>query len=186
MKTTGCFRVGNVRSKLGAQLGQLFAQLLNLFAFRWRQGQPRATIIAHCFVEQFLVLALQLRFGVGEGFDRFVNIFPIIDAHKPIVECLDCALRGRAHLRVSMRFLNNSSLVRHFVGFVTKGVERNDSILKCHFFRVELANGIERSVTLFDCILGGSFNCGGRLFPVWNGELCVRLRCRVAIAVDRF
>ena len=124
--------------------------------------------------------------GVGERFDRFVNVFPIINAHKPIAQCLYCILCGRAHLLISMRFLNNSSFVRHVVGFVTKGIERDDSILKRHFFRVELADAVERCVPFFDCILGGSFNCNGRLLPVWNRELRIRFCCRIAITVDRF
>ena len=184
MKYDWPFRVGDVGVEIGAEFGQLLAKLFHFFALFRRQGQTGATVIAHRFIQQFLVLAGKLRICLSEGLDRLVNVLAIIDSDKPVVHCFDGLLRRRAHFRIGIRFLNDGGLVSNVVGFVSEIVQRNDRILKRHLFPIELANCIERGIALFDCLLGGGLNRFGRLRPIGNGQPCVCLSSRIAIAID--
>ena len=59
--------IHNVGVEIGAELGEVFAQLFDFFRLLRRQIQAGAAIIPHRFVEQLFVLAGKFRLRVGES-----------------------------------------------------------------------------------------------------------------------
>ena len=112
MKTTGALALHDVGVEVGAEFGQLLAQLLNFFAFIRRKVQTGAAIIAHCFVEQLFVFARKLGIRVGERLERFVNILAIIDADRPVLKRFYRVLGSVAHFRIGVRLFNDRRPVR--------------------------------------------------------------------------
>jgi len=83
---------------------------------------------------------------VGECFQRFVNVFAIIDADGPVLENLHGIFAGGTHFLVGVAFLYDHRLVRGVAGLVSQIVERHDRALECDFARVLGADLIERLV----------------------------------------
>ena len=127
------FRVHDVAVEIGAELGQLLAQIFDFFAFLRGQRQTRAAIIAHGFVEELFVFAGEIRFGVGKRFERFINVFAVIDADRPILKFLYRVFGRRAHLLVGVAFFDHDRLVRGIAGLITEIIERDDRALEGDF-----------------------------------------------------
>ena len=114
--------------------------------------------------EKLCVFAFQFRLCVGECLDRFVNVFAIIDADRPILEFLHRLLRGLAHFLRRTRFLDDSGAIRRDCSFPIHVVQRDDGALKCDLGRILRADFVQRGVRFRDCVCRKRLDGGRRLF----------------------
>ena len=105
---------------------------------------------------------------VGEGFDRLVNVFAIIDANRPFLESFHRIFSRGAHCRICVCFLNNRGLIRGESGLISGIIQRHQSGFEGNFAEILGADLIQGGVRLCDRILHGSLDCFWRLLPIRN------------------
>ena len=90
--------------------------------------------------------------GVGESFDRLVNVLTIVNSDRPFLMSLHRVLRGGAHRGIRICFFNDRCLVRRVSGLVSEIVERDNRAFESNFAQVLGADLIQCAICLSDPI----------------------------------
>ena len=143
----------DVRVEVGAELREVLAQFLHFLTLLQRKLESGTPIISQCFFKHLCVFTAQFRLRFFKGLDRLVDVLPVVDADRPILEKFECVFASGAHGRGSICFLDYRCLIRGEAGLVPKIVERNNRALKCYFRQILCADLVERRV-----------RCGDRAF----------------------
>ncbi len=124
--------------------------------------------------------------GVGERFQRFVNVLAIIDADRPLLKNFHGVFRRCAHRRIRVRFFDDGGFIRLEVGLVGKIIESDDGALEGNFARVLSADLIERLVCFRDCVFHRGIDRFRRLLPIGNSQDGIRFGRRSTEIIDSF
>ena len=124
--------------------------------------------------------------SVGKGFQRFVNVFAIIDADRPILENFHGVFRRCAHRRIRVRFFDDGDFIRLESGRVGKIIERDDRALKADFAWVLSADLIECLVRFRNCVFHRGIDRFRGLLPIGNSQNGIRFDRRRPEIIDGF
>src|SRR5581483_6720568 len=130
------FCADQIALKLGGNLRELTAKLLDLLALMGRRFHSRASKLAQRRGQKPAVLASQLRLFRSECLDRVENIFAIVEADVPLLELLPCAIGGCPHERIWMSLADQSDAICDDARFRPQIFQRCHRVLESNMIQI--------------------------------------------------
>ena len=162
-------------SKSVVRRSQLLAHPLHLVALGLGQVQAGPAVIAHGLGQQLGILAFELGLPVGIGFERLVDVLPIINADRPLLQLLEGVGGGIAQRGLGAGFLDQPEAVSREADLIADVIQRADGVLEGDLAGLEGADAVQSRVAHRDRLLEREAELVGRGLEVGQANDALKL-----------